>query len=73
MNKILFKFEDIKPQFNEEQIEEIEHIIYMAKETKILQEFRIGGGQRIGVFPSGKMMKIKGVEEWIYLKKRVVG
>lgn len=59
MSDLLFGIEDIKPQFDDEQIKEVESIIYMAKETGTPQEFSVGGGQKIGVFPSGKMMKIK--------------
>ena len=56
MNKLLFDLRDIKPQLNTIQIKEIEHIIYMAKESKEPQEFQIGDyGKKIVVWPSGKL------------------
>ena len=56
MDKILYDLDDIKPQLTEEQIKEVEHIIYMAKESKNPQQFQIGDyGKKIVVWPSGKM------------------
>lgn len=55
--KKVFDLEDIKPQLNEQQIKELEHIIYMAKNMREdnMQEVTIGN-RKIIVFHSGKMM-----------------
>lgn len=50
----LFTLEDIKPQLNEKQIKEMEHLIYMAKELKEPQGVHIGVKHMI-IWPSGKM------------------
>lgn len=64
MKKILFDLEDIKPQLKSEQVKEIEHIIYMAKESKEPQQFQIGDyGKEIVVWPSGKLQTKTRVEE----------
>ena len=66
MNK-LFTLEDIKPQLNEKQIKEVEHIIYIAKEVKHvegMQMFQLGDfGRKIIVLASGKMMFFPDKEE----------
>lgn len=54
MNKPLFELKDIRPQLSELQIKELEHIIYMAKETNNPQRIT---NLNIVVFPSGKMYR----------------
>jgi len=56
MNEKLFELKDIAPQLNKKQIKEIEHLIYMARETEDMQAFQIGEfSRKIVVMPSGKM------------------
>ena len=67
MNK-LFTLEDIKPQLNEKQIKEIEHIIYMAKELSRTQDagmqmFQLGEKKIVVLGGSGKMMFFPDKEE----------
>ncbi len=58
-NKVLFEWEDIKVQFNEEQQKEMEHILWMAKSTKEPQKAILGdNGISFAIFPSGVIYKI---------------
>ncbi len=59
MNKLLFELEDIKSQLSDTQFKEAEHIVYMARNSGVPQEFKVGSGKRIAVFPSGKLYTIK--------------
>ncbi len=67
MNKILFDWEDVKIQFTEEQQKEIEHIIWMAKDTGEPQKIMFGDfDYGLVVWPSGKLSKTtKTIEEEI--------
>lgn len=57
--KGLLDWKDIKIQFNEEQQKEMEHIIWMAKDTKEPQKAVLGNtGISFAVFPSGKLYRI---------------
>lgn len=58
-DKVLLNWEDIKIQFNEEQQKEMEHIIWMAKDTKEPQKAILGDtGISFAVFPSGKLYRL---------------
>ncbi len=57
--KVLLDWKDIKIQFNEEQQKEMEHIIWMAKDTKEPQKAILGNtGISFAVFPSGKLYRL---------------
>ena len=59
-NKVLFEWKDIKPQFNEEQQKEFEHIIWMAKSTGEPQKAILGNtGLSFAVFSTGLIYKIE--------------
>jgi len=59
MSKLLFGMEDIKPQLSERQVDDLGHIVWMAKDTGEPQGAKCGKyGRRIAVFPSGMMMLI---------------
>ena len=61
-NKLLMKWEDIKPQFDKTQQDFFEKSIWMAKETGNPQQIEIKLGGTIlvsfGIFPSGLIYKI---------------
>ncbi len=59
-NKAVFKWEDIRVQFNEEQQKEMEHIIWMAKSTGEPQKAILGDtGISFAVFSTGLIYKIE--------------
>lgn len=56
--KILFDWEEIKPQFEEKEQEVMEHIIWMAKSTGEPQKAVFKSGLELAVFPSGKISRL---------------
>ena len=57
--KILFEWDDIKIQFSEEQQKEMDHIIWLAKDSGEPQKAILGNtGISFAVFPTGKIFKI---------------
>ena len=58
--KRLFKWDEVKVQFKEEQQKEIEHIIWMAKSTGDPQKAILGNtGISFAVFSTGLLYKIE--------------